>query len=100
MKKIILASKSPRRKELLEKCNLSFVCEPADIDETLKQDLSLQDAVKELSYRKANAILESHPDCIVIGSDTIVTLDGKVLGKPANEQNAFEMLKSLQGNTH
>ena len=58
MKKIILASKSPRRKELLEKCNLSFVCEPADIDETLKQDLSLQDAVKELSYRKANAILE------------------------------------------
>lgn len=52
MKKIILASKSPRRKELLEKCNLSFVCEPADIDETLKQDLSLQDAVKELSYRK------------------------------------------------
>ena len=100
MKKIILASKSPRRKELLEKCNLSFVCEPADIDETLNQNLSLQEAVKELSYRKANAILKSHPDCIVIGSDTIVTLDGKVLGKPANEQIAFEMLKSLQGNTH
>ena len=100
MKKIILASKSPRRKELLEKCNLPFVCEPADIDESLNQNLSLQEAIKELSYRKANAILANHPDCIVIGSDTIVTLNGKVLGKPANEKIAFEMLKSLQGNTH
>ena len=96
MKKIILASKSPRRKELLKKCNLPFVCEPADIDESLNQNLSLQEAIKELSYRKASAILANHPDCIVIGSDTIVTLNGKVLGKPANEKIAFEMLKSLQ----
>ena len=57
MKKIILASKSPRRKELLEKCNLPFVCEPADIDESLNQNLSLQEAIKELTECKINSLI-------------------------------------------
>lgn len=100
MKKIILASQSPRRKELLEKCNVPFTIEPADIDEKLKTDVSLYDAIQDLSKRKAQAVFTNHPDCIVIGSDTIVTIHQEVLGKPHNKQEAFQMLKKLQGNTH
>lgn len=100
MKTIILASKSPRRKELLEKCGIPFTCDPANIDETLKTDLSIPDAIQELSCRKAGAVLERHPHCIVIGSDTAVTIDHEVLGKPVNREHAFEMLKKLQGRTH
>lgn len=100
MKNIVLASQSPRRKELLEKCKVSFICDPANIDETLKKDVSLLDAIQDLSLRKASAVLERHPDSLIIGSDTIVVLNDKVLGKPQNDTDAFEMLKELQGNTH
>lgn len=100
MKTIILASKSPRRKELLEKCGIPFTCDPANIDETLKKDLSIPEAIQELSCRKASAVLERHPHCIVIGSDTAVTIDHEVLGKPVNREHAFVMLKKLQGRTH
>ncbi len=100
MKEIILASQSPRRKELLEKCNVSFLCDPAAIDETLHTDLSLAEAVAELSYRKAASVLERHPEALVIGSDTIVTIHDRVLGKPKDEEEAYAMLESLQGNTH
>lgn len=99
-KKFILASRSPRRKELLEKCGITFECEPADIDETLDETLSLQEAVKDLSFRKADAILKEHPESIIIGSDTIVTLDGKVLGKPVDREDAKNMLRKLSGRTH
>lgn len=100
MKKMILASKSPRRKELLEKCNIPFLCDPADIDETLLENISLEDAIKELSLRKARAVLKRHEDCVVIGSDTIVTLNNEVLGKPKDDADAFRMLKMMQANTH
>lgn len=100
MKQMILASKSPRRKELLQKCDIPFICIPADIDETLKEDVSLEEAIKELSLRKAKTVFNDHHDAIVIGSDTIVTLNNKVLGKPKDDKDAFNMLKQLQGNTH
>lgn len=100
MKQLILASQSPRRKEILEKCNIPFQCIPADIDETLQKDVSLYKAVKELSFSKANAILKQYPDAIVIGSDTIVALNGIPLGKPKTKEKAYAMLKRLQGNTH
>lgn len=100
MKKMILASKSPRRKELLEKCGIPFIADPADIDETLLENVPLEEAIKELSLRKASAVLKRHEDCIVVGSDTIVTLNGQVLGKPKDDEDAFRMLKMMQGNTH
>ena len=100
MKQIILASQSPRRKELLEKCGYPFITEPADIDETLNPSLSLQGAIKDLAARKAEHIFEKHPDAIVIGSDTIVTIDDEVLGKPKDDAHAFTMLRKLQGRTH
>ncbi|MBQ9328866.1 MAG: septum formation protein Maf [Solobacterium sp.] len=100
MKDLILASQSPRRREILSRCGIPFLVDAADIDEHLNESLSLSDAVKELSLRKAMAVLERHPDSIVIGSDTIVTLDGAVLGKPADQAEAEEMLARLSGRTH
>lgn len=100
MKTILLASQSPRRKELLEKCGFPFITEPADIDETLNPSLSLQEAIRDLAARKADHIFRKHPDAIVIGSDTIVTIDDEVLGKPKDDDHAFAMLKKLQGRTH
>lgn len=100
MKEIILASRSPRRRELLEKCGIEFTCIPADIDESIDEQGDLAEEIRKLSMRKADAILQEYPDAIVIGSDTIVVCEGKVLGKPANEKDAAEMLGMLSGNTH
>ena len=100
MKKLILASQSPRRRELLEKCGLPFICEPADIDETIAEGNDLSEEIKRLSRRKAEAVLALHPDAVVIGSDTIVAIDGKVLGKPRDRSEAKQMLQMLSGNTH
>ena len=100
MKKLILASQSPRRKELLEKCGIPFVTEPADIDETLEPEGTLVGQIGILSRRKAMAVLSQHPDAVVLGSDTIVAVDGKILGKPENEEEAADMLRQLAGRTH
>ncbi len=100
MKKLILASQSPRRRELLEKCGIPFICEPADIDETITEGNDLSDEIRRLSRRKAEAVLALHPDAVIIGSDTIVAVDGKILGKPKDRNEAREMLQMLSGNTH
>lgn len=100
MKKVILASQSPRRKELLEKCIRKFEICPADIDETLDASLPASEAVRQLSMRKAEAVLYTHPEAVVIGSDTVVAVDGIILGKPADRADAERMLKMLSGKTH
>ena len=100
MKKIILASQSPRRKELLEKCGLPFEIDVADIDETINASKHLTDEIRKLSIRKAEEVLKRHEDAIVIGSDTIVVIDHEVLGKPHTEEEARDMLRKLSGKTH
>ncbi|MBQ9047232.1 MAG: septum formation inhibitor Maf [Solobacterium sp.] len=100
MKQIVLASKSPRRKELLEKCGVPFIIDVADIDETINENNPLADEIRELACRKAEAVLQRHGDAVVIGSDTIVTADGEVLGKPKDEEDAVRMLRKLSGRTH
>lgn len=100
MKKIILASQSPRRREILEKCGISFTVEPADLDESINDSRPLQEEIMRLAERKAESVLQRHPDAVVIGSDTVVTIDHRVLGKPKDKQQAHDMLKSLQGRTH
>lgn len=100
MKDLILASKSPRRKELLERVSRNFACIPADIDETIDTENDLKEEIMNLARRKAEAVLKDHEDAIVIGSDTIVVLNGKVMGKPHREEEAVSMLESLSGNTH
>ncbi|MBO5867926.1 MAG: septum formation inhibitor Maf [Oscillospiraceae bacterium] len=96
---LILASQSPRRKELLSLMRLPFEIRVADIDETMDKTLSIADGVAELSRRKANAI-PREPEDIVIAADTIVVLDDKVLGKPKDTEDARQMLTALSGRTH
>lgn len=100
MTRVILASKSPRRKQLMEELNIPFEIIVADIDESIDETNTLTSEIENLSYRKAEAVFKNNNDALVIGSDTIVVIDGKVLGKPKDEKMAHEMLKMLQGNKH
>ena len=93
MKEIILASQSPRRKELLEEVGLRFRVEPAQIEEHLDESLPITQAIEQLAKEKAMPIARRHPQCIVIGADTLVAVDGLVLGKPADEADAARMLR-------
>lgn len=99
MKTIILASASPRRKELLEQIGIEFFCHPAVGEEKVSKT-NPKDIVKELALQKATEVAKQYPDAIVLGADTIVSCDGQILGKPVSRQNAMEMLNMLQGRTH
>ena len=100
--KIILASGSPRRKELMEMLkvpNLEII--PAKGEESAHPELSPPELVMELARCKAAEVAPADAeDTITLGADTIVVLDGKVLGKPRDEQEAFDMLRSLSGRSH
>lgn len=100
MQTLILASSSPRRRELLENLQLPFEISSSNIDETFDKNMSPEQIVMELAHRKAKCVAMKRPDAFVIGSDTIVFFDGQVLGKPNTEQEAAEMLKKLSGNSH
>ena len=98
---IILGSQSPRRRELLEKLDLPFSILTADIDETVRPELTPAQAVADISARKAAAILrQASEDDLVITADTIVVLDGQIMGKPHSPEEAEQMLSSLSGRTH
>lgn len=100
MSKIILASGSPRRKQLMEMVGIDFEVIVADIIETIDYNNDLIKEIEKLSFQKANAVFKDHPDNIVIGSDTIVKIDNKILGKPKTLQEAKQMLKTLSNRTH
>ena len=99
---IILASQSPRRKELLHQMGLrGFKIDAPDVDETIEGNLPPAMIVEELSLRKALAVAEqADEDDLIIAADTVVALDGAVLGKPEDEGSAFSMLSALSGNRH
>lgn len=97
--KLVLASSSPFRKALLEKLQLDFECDSPDVDETPRIDESIEDMVKRLAEAKAQALAESHPNALIIGSDQSASLHGKVLHKPGNFETAFEQLKAASGET-
>ena len=96
---IILASASPRRRELLSLITENFTVCPADADETLR-DAPLGEEVTRLSRLKAEAVQALHPNAVCIGSDTMVTIDGLRLGKPKDADEAASMLRRLRGRTH
>ncbi|QYK68930.1 MULTISPECIES: Maf family protein [Paenibacillus] len=102
--RIILASTSPRRKELLAFLRLPFEVVPSHADESTPESWTPQQIVETLAARKAEAVVntaaQSKEAGLVIGSDTIVVLDGSVLGKPADHADAVRMLTALQGRTH
>ena len=96
---LILASQSPRRKELMNLFHIPFTVRVADIDETMDQTKSAYDEVARVSRLKAEATPRTAED-VVVAADTIVVCDGKVLGKPSDEEDAFRMLKLLSGKDH
>ncbi len=98
--KILLASQSPRRKELLAMMGLQFEAVPSDFDEYFDDARSPEEVVKELGLGKARAVATQHPGTIVIGSDLMVVLDGKQLGKPETEAEAIKMLQNFSNRTH
>lgn len=98
MDSLILASRSPRRSELLTRMGISFETDAADVDES--SALSAPDTVCLLSRRKAAAVASRHPGRFILGADTLVAVDGQSLGKPADEADAARMLRLLSGRTH
>jgi len=100
MQDLILASSSPRRKELLENLQLTFNTVSSDVDENYDPNLDPDEIVMELAYRKAKAVAKQYPTSFVIGSDTIVVCGKDILGKPQNREEAFSMLLNLSGKTH
>lgn len=101
MKKLILASASPRRKELLSKIGLVFDVIPSAYDEQLEDDNFSYEKIEKLALNKGKDVAKRiKEDAIVISADTVVVLDGKILGKPHSKHEAFDMISSLSNKTH
>ncbi|HEX2927823.1 MAG TPA: Maf family protein [Ruminiclostridium sp.] len=101
MNKIILASSSPRRQQILNQIGVSFEVIPSTIHEVMDYSLKPSQVAVSLASQKCEDVaLRIDKDCIVIAADTIVVKDGRMLGKPKNEQDAYDMLKSLNGQWH
>lgn len=99
---IILASSSPRRRELLSQIGVrDYRIYSPDVDENVDRDMPPDQLVEELSRRKAEAVrVQTGGDAVIIAADTVVSLEGEVLGKPSDETDAFRMLSALSGNRH
>jgi septum formation protein len=100
MKKIILASSSPRRKQLLESLGIKFHIAPSNIDEKLNPRLGPRKQAEELSRQKAEAIAHRFKDAIIIAADTMVVLDNELIGKPLSLAHGKQILKKLSGRDH
>ena len=100
MKKLILASTSPRRKELLSSTGIQYEIEASEYEEDMTLPLTPSELAKQLSKGKAEAVAAKHTNAIVIGADTFIVHKDKVLGKPHTPERAKEMLTELSGTTH
>ena len=100
MKKIILASASPRRKVLLENIGLPFDVEPSNYDEDIPVGLEPHEVARKISLEKATAVACKHKNAIVIAADTFIVFDGRMLGKPHTENEARKMLETISGQSH
>jgi septum formation protein len=96
---LILASGSPRRREILERAGIPFVARPAEVDETIRPGEDACAYVKRLAREKAEAV-EAAPGEIVLGADTVVVVESEILGKPTDEADAARMLRMLSGREH
>ena len=100
MKRVILASASPRRKELLEKIGLKFEVEPSNYAEDMHSKLRPDELAKSISLGKAKVVASKHKNAIVIAADTFIVFRGKIMGKPNTEAEARKMLMRLRGKSH
>ena len=100
VKAIILASASPRRKELLERIGLKFEVEPSNYEESISSELGPHELAKSLSLEKAKLVAQNHKNTLVIAADTFIVFESRILGKPRTETEAKEMLKTMNGKPH
>lgn len=98
--RLILASQSPRRRELIARLGIPFISISSDADETVPETLTPAETVETLARRKAEAVAKPDPADWVLGADTVVVSDGVILGKPADAAEAKAMLRSLSGRAH
>ncbi len=100
MKQIILASNSPRRRELMNMLNIDFISIATNIEEIIDQTLTYDEMVIDLSFQKAYEVFKDHKDSIVLGFDTLVVINDMILGKPKDKDEAKNFLNILSGDTH
>lgn len=100
MTQLILASGSPRRRAFLAALGLDYLVQAADVDESAQPGEPPEELVRRLSRAKARAVAGQHPGLPVLAADTVVVLDGRILGKPAGPEEAVAMLQSLRGRVH
>lgn len=100
MKRIILASKSPRRKQIMDELYIPYEIIVANIEEKINLNNDLKEEIEKLSFLKALKVFDDNKDAVVIGADTIVVVNNKVLGKPKDALDAKNMLKMLQNSKH
>jgi septum formation protein len=98
--KLILASSSPRRAELLRNARIAFIVSPGETAEVRRPQEWPEDFVRRIASEKASAIFAKHPDKFVLGADTVVIVDGQMLGKPSDAQDAARMLRLLSAGSH
>lgn len=100
MKKIVLASASPRRRELIKLISDDVLCVTSGEDESLPSDIAVSDVAVYLATLKAKSVAKDYPECAVVGSDTVVILDDEILSKPESFEDACGKLLALSGKTH
>ena len=104
MDAIVLASSSPRRQQVLKAMGIPFVVNPPNIDEILPSDIKIEDGPEYLAAKKVEAVTKAQPIDQeipwILGADTAIILDGQMIGKPKDEEDAKSMLKKIQGKTH
>ena len=98
--KLVLASQSPRRRELLEWIQKDFIVQASSAEEVIPPGATPYEAVELLATTKAQAVAKDYPDCVVIGADTVVALDGQIMGKPKDRADCVRMLSALSGREH
>ncbi len=98
--RIILASQSPRRRELLEMLQIPYEAIVSEVEETVPEDIAPGALVEALALQKAQAVFAQYPEACVIGADTIVYIDGEIVGKPKDDADAAKILGKLQGRSH
>ncbi|PYZ93627.1 septum formation inhibitor Maf [Salipaludibacillus keqinensis] len=100
MKPFILASQSPRRKQLLEQAELTFTIIPSEVEEIVNEQDSPEKVVSSLAYQKAQDVFSRFPSEVILAADTVVVVDEKILGKPQDKLDAKKMLQRLSGTEH
>lgn len=100
MQKVILASESPRRRELLSSLGINYTTSSSGIEEVFDRNKPLKEALMQVAYDKAQAVANQYPNDVILGADTIVVIDDQILGKPKDDEEAKAMLKMLSGREH